>query len=92
MTTLIILIESVYCFNNMSACLQFCFRSQNSRSLQIEKKLDLTNTIKDGARLFFTDEGIRRQLLLAMTEDSKLHIEEVSKFEPLIAMLAIIQI
>ncbi|KAG6770887.1 hypothetical protein POTOM_026586 [Populus tomentosa] len=50
---------------------------QNSRSLQIEKKLDLTNTIKDGARLFFTDEGIRRQLLLAMTEDSKLHIEEL---------------
>lgn len=50
---------------------------QNSRSLQVKKKLDLTNTIKDGARLFFTDEGIRRQLLLAMTEDSKLHIEEL---------------
>jgi len=39
--------------------------------------LDLTDTIKDGARLFFVDEGIRRQLLLALTEDSKLHIEEV---------------
>lgn len=39
--------------------------------------MDLTDTIKDGARLFFVDEGIRRQLLLALTEDSKLHIEEV---------------
>lgn len=39
--------------------------------------MDLTDTIKDGARLFFVDEGIRRQLFLALTEDSKLHIEEV---------------
>ncbi|XP_061364326.1 protein ACTIVITY OF BC1 COMPLEX KINASE 1, chloroplastic isoform X2 [Gastrolobium bilobum] len=45
--------------------------------LKVEKKLDLTDTIKDGARLFFIDEGIRRQLLLALTEDSKLHIEEL---------------
>lgn len=50
---------------------------RNSRTLQVQRKLDLTDTIKDGARLFFTDEGIRRQLLLALTEDSKLHIEEV---------------
>ncbi|KAL5719497.1 Protein ACTIVITY OF BC1 COMPLEX KINASE 1 [Ranunculus cassubicifolius] len=44
---------------------------------QIENKLDLTDTIKDGARLFIVDEGIRRQLLLALTEDSKLHIQEL---------------
>jgi len=50
---------------------------QTQRNWKVNKKLDLTDTIKDGARLFFVDEGIRRQLLLALTEDSKLHIEEV---------------
>ncbi|KAK4757913.1 hypothetical protein SAY87_019214 [Trapa incisa] len=50
---------------------------QRSRSLQVERKLDLTDTIKDGARLFLVDEGIRRQLLLAFTEDSKLHVQEL---------------
>ncbi|KNA08507.1 hypothetical protein SOVF_161940 [Spinacia oleracea] len=44
---------------------------------QAASKLDLTDTIKDGARLFLSDEGIRRQLVLAMTEDSKLHIQEL---------------
>ncbi|XP_047152624.1 protein ACTIVITY OF BC1 COMPLEX KINASE 1, chloroplastic isoform X1 [Vigna umbellata] len=51
--------------------------TQIQRDLKVERKLDLTDTIKDGARLFFVDEGIRRQLLLALTEDSKLHIEEL---------------
>ncbi|XP_057424231.1 protein ACTIVITY OF BC1 COMPLEX KINASE 1, chloroplastic [Lotus japonicus] len=51
--------------------------TQNQRDRKVERKLDLTDTIKDGARLFFIDEGIRRQLLLALTEDSKLHIEEL---------------
>lgn len=50
---------------------------QIQRNWKVEQKLDLTDTIKDGARLFFVDEGIRRKLLLALTEDSKLHIEEV---------------
>ncbi|KAF7817190.1 protein ACTIVITY OF BC1 COMPLEX KINASE 1, chloroplastic isoform X1 [Senna tora] len=50
---------------------------QRTRDWQVERKLDLTDTIKDGARLFFVDEGIRRQLLLALTEDSKLHVEEL---------------
>uniref|UniRef100_A0A7N0R8M8 Protein kinase domain-containing protein n=2 Tax=Kalanchoe fedtschenkoi TaxID=63787 RepID=A0A7N0R8M8_KALFE len=44
---------------------------------QTQSKLDLTDTIKDGARLFLVDAGIRRQLLLALTEDSKLHIQEL---------------
>ncbi|CAN1341427.1 Protein ACTIVITY OF BC1 COMPLEX KINASE 1, chloroplastic [Linum perenne] len=51
--------------------------TKNSRGWQMQSKLDLTDTIKDGARLFFVDEGIRRQLLLAFTEDSKLHIQEL---------------
>lgn len=50
---------------------------QTSRGLKVESKLDLTDTMKDGARLFLIDEGIRRQLLLALTEDSKLHIQEL---------------
>lgn len=57
------------------------FQGNNNRGtskyLKNEQKLDLTDTIKDGARLFIIDEGIRRQLLLALTEDSKLHIQEV---------------
>lgn len=48
-----------------------------TRGLKVERKLDLTDTMKDGARLFFLDAGIRRQLLLAFTEDSKLHIQEL---------------
>lgn len=52
---------------------------ESSRELKVQKKLDLTDTIKDGARLFLVDEGIRRQLLLALTEDSKLHVEEVCR-------------
>lgn len=51
--------------------------TQTSRDWQVDRKLDLTDTIKDGARLFLVDEGIRRQLLLALTEDSKLHIQEL---------------
>lgn len=50
---------------------------RRSRELQVIRKLDLTDTIKDGARLFLIDEGIRRKLLLALTEDSKLHVQEL---------------
>ncbi|KAF2283542.1 hypothetical protein GH714_011923 [Hevea brasiliensis] len=50
---------------------------QNSRNLQVVRKLDLTDTIREGACLFLTDEGILTQLLLSLTEDSKLHIEEL---------------
>lgn len=50
---------------------------EGSRNWKVERKLDLSDTIKDGARLFLLDEGIRRQLLLALTEDSKLHVQEV---------------
>jgi hypothetical protein len=40
-------------------------------------KLDLTDTIKDGARVVATDAALRQQLLMAFTEDSRLHIREV---------------
>ncbi|KAG9439841.1 hypothetical protein H6P81_020006 [Aristolochia fimbriata] len=50
---------------------------QSSLNWRVEKKLDLTDTLKDGARLFIVDAGIRRQLLLALTEDSQLHIQEL---------------
>ncbi|CAA7406440.1 unnamed protein product [Spirodela intermedia] len=50
---------------------------QRSRNSQAERKLDLTETIKDGAKTFLIDSGIRRQLLLALTEDSRLHIQEL---------------
>ncbi|RZC65030.1 hypothetical protein C5167_008720 [Papaver somniferum] len=48
-----------------------------SQKSQVEKKLDLTDTIKDGARVVLLDSEIRRKLLLALTEDSKLHIQEL---------------
>lgn len=51
--------------------------TRRSSSWQVEKKLDLTNTIKDGVKMFLIDAGIRRQLILALTEDSKLHINEL---------------
>lgn len=52
-------------------------KMEKSRERPVESKLDLTDTVKDGARLFLIDEGIRRQLIFALTEDSKLHIQEL---------------
>ncbi|VFQ84613.1 unnamed protein product [Cuscuta campestris] len=51
--------------------------SMYNKDIQVERKLDLTDTIKDGARVVLLDKVIRRQLLLALTEDSKLHIQEL---------------
>ncbi|XP_039123471.1 protein ACTIVITY OF BC1 COMPLEX KINASE 1, chloroplastic [Dioscorea cayenensis subsp. rotundata] len=65
--------ENVAKMNNNPA-LQVKNRSMN---WQVQKKLDLTDTIRDGARMFLVDAGIRRQLLMAFTEDSKLHIQEL---------------
>ncbi|CAI5501307.1 unnamed protein product, partial [Closterium sp. Naga37s-1] len=39
--------------------------------------LDLRETIRDGARVLLMDPGLRRQLLLAFTQDSRLHVKEV---------------
>ncbi|KAH9319287.1 hypothetical protein KI387_021056, partial [Taxus chinensis] len=56
------------------------FPEKNRRGMTnkpAERKLDLTDTLKDGARVVMVDAGIRRQLLLALTEDSKLHVKEL---------------
>lgn len=37
--------------------------------------LDLSDTVRDGARVLLLDEKLRRQLLLALTEDNRLHVE-----------------
>lgn len=57
-----------------------CVDRQKYKDIRVERRLDLTDTIKDGARVFLLDEGIRRKLLLALTEDSKLHIQEVCMY------------
>lgn len=51
--------------------------SQKSKTF-VGGKLDLTDTIKDGARVVTSGASLRRQLLLAFTEGNNLHIQEVS--------------
>ena len=42
-------------------------------------ELDLTDTVSDGAQLLITDETLRTQLILALTEDDRLHVDEVAR-------------
>ena len=46
--------------------------------------LDLTDTAADGAGLLLADEGLRRKLILALTEDDRLRVEEVSRLVDLL--------
>jgi predicted unusual protein kinase regulating ubiquinone biosynthesis (AarF/ABC1/UbiB family) len=46
--------------------------------------LDLSDTVRDGAKVLLLDEKLRRQLLLALTEDNRLHVEEVQQLYRLI--------
>jgi predicted unusual protein kinase regulating ubiquinone biosynthesis (AarF/ABC1/UbiB family) len=46
--------------------------------------VDLTTTVTDGARVVLLDSELRRQLLLAFTEDNRLHFTEVAR---LLAMI-----
>jgi hypothetical protein len=39
--------------------------------------LDLSDTVKDGLRVLLLDDRLRTQILLALTEDNKLHVAEV---------------
>ena len=39
--------------------------------------LDLSNTLADGARLFLVDDELRTKLLAALTQDDRLHTDEV---------------
>jgi hypothetical protein len=39
--------------------------------------LDLSDTVRDAARLLLLDEKLRRQVIMALTEDNRLHVTEV---------------
>ena len=41
--------------------------------------VDLSSTVADGARLVLLDEQLRQQLLIAFTEDDRLHVDEVRR-------------
>jgi len=41
--------------------------------------IDLSDTVADGARVVLLDAELRRQLLLALTEDDRLHFDEVQR-------------
>lgn len=41
--------------------------------------LDLSETVKDAVRLLFLDEKLRKQMVLAFTEDNRLHVQEVAE-------------
>lgn len=68
----------------MMAPLQLRNREVMRASINSGAKLDLTDTIKDGARVVLTDAGIRRQLLMAFTEDSRLHVGELLEIYKLV--------
>ncbi|GAB4822222.1 hypothetical protein N2152v2_009268, partial [Parachlorella kessleri] len=40
--------------------------------------LDLSATVADGAKVVLLDDSLRRQLLIAFTEDDRLHLREVA--------------
>eukprot|EP00252_Welwitschia_mirabilis_P012976 TRINITY_DN2867_c0_g1_i3.p1 TRINITY_DN2867_c0_g1~~TRINITY_DN2867_c0_g1_i3.p1 ORF type:complete len:632 (-),score=111.05 TRINITY_DN2867_c0_g1_i3:415-2310(-) len=73
---LIVLAKEQVAIMNRNPALQEASRKE-LKNQQLERKLDLTETLKDGARVVMVDASIRRQLLLALTEDSKLHIQEL---------------
>eukprot|EP00249_Psilotum_nudum_P015685 c25466_g1_i1 orf=143-2233(+) len=54
------------------------------QSSSVKGKLDLTDTLKDGARVVIMDSCIRHQLLMAFTEDSRLHFRELMDIYQLI--------
>jgi hypothetical protein len=41
--------------------------------------LDLSDTVRDAARLLLLDEKLRRQVIMALTEDNRLHVREVQQ-------------
>ena len=48
------------------------------------RKLDMSSTLKDGARVVALDAGIRRQLILALTEGQRLHVNEALRIVQLL--------
>jgi hypothetical protein len=61
----------------MVGCAQTSRNEEERRKSVADGKLDLTDTIKDGAQVVATDAALRQQLLMAFTEDSRLHVREV---------------
>lgn len=51
--------------------------SRTSSLMSASSSVDLTSTVTDGARVVLLDDELRRQLLLAFTEDNRLHVNEV---------------
>ncbi|GIL64516.1 hypothetical protein Vafri_18415 [Volvox africanus] len=49
----------------------------SSSSISSSGGLDLSDTAKDALRVLLLDEKLRTQMMLALTEDNKLHIAEV---------------
>jgi len=75
-------------------------RNEEERRKSVaDGKLDLTDTIKDGAQVVATDAALRQQLLMAFTEDSRLHVRELldiyrlveGKFDPTLVLTGLIQ-
>ncbi|EFJ50264.1 hypothetical protein VOLCADRAFT_89206 [Volvox carteri f. nagariensis] len=50
---------------------------EGSSSRSSDGGLDLSDTAKDALRVLLLDEKLRTQLMLALTEDNKLHLDEV---------------
>jgi len=49
------------------------------RSLLTQEGLDLSDTVKDGAVLIALDDDLREQVLNALTEGNRIHLEEVQE-------------
>jgi hypothetical protein len=63
--------------HNPNCCVWTSRNEEERRKSVADGKLDLTDTIKDGARVVATDATLRQQLLMAFTEDSRLHVREL---------------
>ena len=53
--------------------------SSATTTASASRGVDLTSTVTDGARVVLLDDQLRRQLLLAFTEDNRLHVTEVAR-------------
>lgn len=50
--------------------------------------LDLSDTVRDGAKVLLLDDKLRRQLLLALTEDNRLHVEVSARLSGLVRVIS----
>lgn len=59
-------------------------REGSSQGESGSNAVDLTSTVADGTRLVLLDDELRRQLLLAFTEDDRLHLSELARILSLV--------